>query len=216
VASSYRNLRATLDLGTGATPTRCVLVTSTPSSVGKGLTAAALAYAETGRRVVLIDADMDSPELHRMFGVVNGRGFAQLLAYARGLDDLVISELPQRNVRLVTAGLPDNDRTIAIVEARLRSVIESIRRDCDIIVIDGPALEDDLHPSLTLAAVADRTVLVATRGVSHLGQLASAVRHLAMVCGDTLGLVLYGASSGFDYVPVPKAETPLVDGVYVD
>lgn len=218
VASSYRNLRATLDLATGSPSTRCVLVTSTPSSVGKALTAAnlALAYAETGRRVVLIDADMDSPQLHRMFGVVNGRGFAQLLAYARGLDDLAISELPQRNLRLVTAGLPDNDRPIAIAEARLRSVIESIRRECDIIVIDGPALEDDLHPTLALAAVADRTVLVATRGVSHLAQLTSAVGHLALVCGDALGLVLYGASSSFDYVAVPKAETPMVDGVYVE
>jgi Mrp family chromosome partitioning ATPase len=212
-ASSFRNLRATLDLPTRGPLARSLLVTSSPLSPGKGRVAAnlALAYAETGRHVVLMDADMQAPEVHRIFGLTNVRGFARLLAYPAGFGDALAGESPHPNLRIVAAGVPGDDLSLGISEGRLREILDVTLRECDIVIIDGPALSDALHPVLALATVVDRTILVATSGRSHGRALRLAVDNLTMARPDSVDVVLYGASSGHDAIDLPRPETVSYD-----
>jgi polysaccharide biosynthesis transport protein len=135
---------------------------------GKSTTAAALAASIAGhsRRVLLIDADLRSPSLHRHFGVDCKRGLANCLDADVDLESLILSD-PRSGVSLLPAGGCHSRPLEVLSSARLREGIDAWRGSFDFILIDAPPVLPIADPRI-LAPLVDYCVFVARWGKTGL------------------------------------------------
>lgn len=139
-AEAFRSLRTSLVFAGAATPTRVVMVTSAQALEGKTTTACnlALALAINGSRVLLIDADMRRPGVHRALGIENGTGLSHVLSgQARMEDALVAHETP--NLWTITAGVPPPNPSELLSSESTRALIERAQQGrFDWVIFDTP------------------------------------------------------------------------------
>lgn len=189
-AESYNALRSALLYSTPDGLPRSILVTSTQAGEGKSTTSAAVAigFAKLGKRVVLVDADLRRPSLHKMFASPAAGGMSDLLIGQATLEDVAMP-VPDEGFWLVAAGpLPPNP-TDLLSGGRLAEVIRALEAAFDLVVIDGPpvlGLAD--APMLAANARATLFVLEANRGVR--GRTKSAIRRLRLTNAHILGALL--------------------------
>ena len=153
-AEAYRTLRANLEFASVDKKLTSLLVTSAQPGEGKTLTAAniAVAWAQAGRRVLLMDADLRLPMINKVFVSRNEVGLTTaLVKEAISLDGLV-TESWQPNLWILPSGpLPPNPAEL-LSSQRMRTLLETAQASFDLVVLD----------SSPLAAVADAAVLGAS------------------------------------------------------
>ena len=126
VAEAYRTLRTNIEFSSVDTPIRTLLVTSSTADEGKTVTAANLAvvFAQAGKRVLLVDADLRKPGVHRLFDLSNTHGLTTLLRNDSASLDAIAQPTEQDNLRVLTTGpLPANPAELAGSQ-RMRTVID--------------------------------------------------------------------------------------------
>ncbi len=156
----YRRLAATLHHAQADRGIKRVMITSAVTGEGKSLTATNLALTLSQsyrRRVLLIDADLRRPSMHRIFQVQNVFGLTEGLK-SRDERQLAIVEISEQ-LSLLTAGRPDPDPMSGLTSDRMRRILNEASTKFDWIVIDTPpvALLPDAN---LLAAMVDVAVLV--------------------------------------------------------
>jgi protein-tyrosine kinase len=156
----YRRLAATLHHAQGDRGIQIVMITSAVAGEGKSLTATNLALTLSQsyrRRVLLVDADLRRPSMHKIFQIHGTSGLTDgLRADAdRALSVLEISD----HLALLPAGAPDPDPMSSLTSARMRQILQEAASKFDWVIIDTPpvALLPDAN---LLAAMTDVTVLV--------------------------------------------------------
>jgi len=175
LTEQYRRMAAALHHAQLVQGTKVLMVTSAMPGDGKSYTATNLALTLSQsyrRRVLLIDADLRRPSLHRIFQVQNVFGLTEGLK-ARDERQLAIVEISEY-LSLLTAGRPDPDPMSGLTSDRMRRILNEASTKFDWIVIDTPpvALLPDAN---LLAAMVDVAVLVvgATRTPYDLVQRAA-------------------------------------------
>lgn len=171
------------------TPVQTVLVTSAVAREGKTTTAANLAasFAEAGRNVLLIDADVRHPQLHPLFGADGSPGLSDYLTDER-ITDLsdVVCPTESPGVNLVPGGAPVENPAALRLDA---SLLDAARRLADIVVIDSGPLLPVRGPSTLLPAV-DAVVVVARSGRTTGDAAKRTSEILAQVQAPVLGIAL--------------------------
>jgi capsular exopolysaccharide synthesis family protein len=203
LSEAYNSARTALQLSTADGVPASLFVTSTQPAEGKSTTSIALAksLAALGHRVLLVDADLRNPSLHRSFHVPNQSGLSSLLA---GQSSLGVEVRPTgiADLTLLPAGaLPPNPGEL-LAGRRLMTTLAEALTQYDHIVIDGPPIMG-LADAPLLASVADGTVLVIEAGETG-GQLAkTALKRINRGGVHILGALLtkfdFGGSFGGDY-----------------
>jgi len=190
LAESYRAVRTAILLSRPHAGTnRVLLVTSAAAGEGKTTTAANLAavIAGTGSRVLLIDADMRKPNLHRRFGLPNKKGLSSLLA---DLEDGA-GPLPSgiENLEVLPSGpLPPNPSEL-LDRNRLAPLLDRIGGAYDRIVIDSPPILLVSDASI-LSTLADTIVLVVRAGSTSTDTVRRGIKQLYRGEETGLGVVL--------------------------
>jgi receptor protein-tyrosine kinase len=191
-AEAYRALRTAIRFLATEQPLRSIVVTSPASGEGKSLTAAnlAVAFAESGARVVIVDADLRRPRLHSMFGVSGDVGVTSVLSGEVALRDAMQVWGP--NLAVLPAGpLPPNPAELVGSEAMAR-MLTALDDDLaiDLLIVDAPAVlpvTDDVALSTQVSAV----VMVVRAGKTRRDAAAEAIRRLDVVApGQVIGCVL--------------------------
>jgi capsular exopolysaccharide synthesis family protein len=202
---SYRMLRTNVDFTPGRDTAKSLLVTSSKRGEGKSTTAAnlALALAQTGRHVVLIDADMRNPTLHQLFDTDNAMGLAVILHSRDAIVDPAQDlQLVADNLKLLPSGpIPQNPAEL-LASRRLQYVIEQLRRDADFIIVDSPPILEVTDAS-SVATGVDGTILVAEAYRTRRRDLRQALQTLSQVNATVLGMVL-------NKMRVPRNHSPLL------
>jgi protein-tyrosine kinase len=162
----YRRLAASLHHAQGARGLKIVMIASAVSSEGKSLTAANLAMTLSEsyrRRVLLVDADLRRPSLHRLFRLANLTGLSDGLR-AAGTSTLPVTQLSE-GLAVLTAGQPDADPMGSLTSDRMRQVLQEASESYDWVLLDTPpvALMPDAN---LLAAMVGGAVLVIRAGVT--------------------------------------------------
>lgn len=206
-SEAYRGLWTELDGVVRDHPLGVLAVTSPRTGEGKSAVAAnlAAAVAQSGRKVVLVDADLRSPQVHRLFGIGNDQGLSSVLLGQAPLQPCVQRLDRERNVALLPAGPVPPDPTRLLSSARLRLAIESLAAASDLVVIDAPPVRPTADP-INLAQVADATLLVATAGVTDQLEWTETVGRLRMVGADVIGTVLLRPGAGVRDAPGRRDE----------
>ncbi|MGB3137348.1 MAG: polysaccharide biosynthesis tyrosine autokinase [Nodosilinea sp.] len=140
VSAAFQMLQANLKFTSSDTSHRIITVTSSVAEEGKSEVSANLAatLAHSGRKVLLIDADLRSPSQHHIWDVINRAGLSQVLIREETQQD-VIHQIFE-NLTLITAGaLPPNPLAILDSE-RMGDLLQQLKRQYDYIIIDTPPL----------------------------------------------------------------------------
>jgi capsular exopolysaccharide synthesis family protein len=190
-AEAYRSVRTCLCLGPSR-EARTVLITSPIQGDGKSTTASnlAIALAQAGERVLLIDADLHRPVQQAVFGADAdaGGGLAALLT-DKALPSDVIKQTAQPGLHLLPAGpLPQNPSELLGCQD-FKKALELLSRSFDRIVIDSPPLLR-FNDARILAASVDVTLLVLRMNQSLRSIGMTAVERLAQVGANVLGVVV--------------------------
>lgn len=160
VLEEYRRLAALLHHTQLERGSQVLMVTSAVAGEGKTLTSTNLALTLSGsygRNVLLIDADLRRPSLHRMFNVSNASGLSDLLAVGSSTTPALLSLSPR--LTLLTAGRPDHDPMAALTSSRMKQLITEARTGFDWIIVDTPPVGLLTDASL-LASMVDLALLV--------------------------------------------------------
>lgn len=141
-SEAFRSLRTTLVAQSGASGATLVAVTSAQPLEGKTTTAAnvAMALAVGGARVLLIDADMRRPSVHKVVRLSNERGLSQLLAGQARMRE-VVQRTHDPNLLVITAGRTPSNPSELLASERMRALVAGLETGpFDWIIIDTPPI----------------------------------------------------------------------------
>jgi capsular exopolysaccharide synthesis family protein len=196
-AEAYRALRTAIRFIDPDSPLHTILVTSPGPNDGKSTIAAnfAVAVAQSGERVVLIDADLRRGRLLDQFGLPEGGGVTSVVTGAANLDD-VLQDWQQLLDVMGTGPFPPNPAELLGSQA-MANLLDQLREVVDVVVIDAPPVLP-VTDAVALSTQVDGVLLVARDGKSHRHSLSEARRRLDGVGANVIGCVLNAARSNAD------------------
>jgi capsular exopolysaccharide synthesis family protein len=188
-AEQYRSLRTRIKRADSGRSVRTIVVTSPNKGDGKSLTAANLAITmaqEFQQRVLLVDADLRRPTIHKLFGFQEGPGLADVLMGGAELNDVLV-EVPDYHLTLLPAGSLPSHPAELLGSAAMRRVLDALRARFDRVLIDMPPVAPlaDLH---IVAPLADALLMIVRAGVTPKPAIERALAGLDV--SKVLGLVL--------------------------
>jgi capsular exopolysaccharide synthesis family protein len=217
LSESYFSILTSLQFSTPQGTPRTLMLTSAQAKEGKSTTSLALALGllRIGSRVLLIDADMRNPSLHKTFGRTLESGLSNLLTGKGQLKDY-IQETGRPNLSLLMAGqVPPNPAELLSGDAAARLIAEAAKQ-FDHVIVDGPPVLG-LADAPLLSRAVESTVLVIEAGRTSAAQAKHAVGRLFAVRAHIIGAILtkfdvrsagYGYGYGYEYEYGEKAERP--------
>jgi succinoglycan biosynthesis transport protein ExoP len=211
-AEEYRRVRMNLDGLIKEHEIRSIVVSSAIAGEGKTLIAANLgiAFAQSGHRVVLVDADLRRSELTEVMGLTPVQGLTDVLAKAVPIERALASWRPELHLDLLAAGSPHQNPSELLDSRRFAAVLDALSMRADLVILDTPALLPATDAAV-LARLTGGAVLVARAGSTRADQLVGAVESLHSVDARVLGVVVnrlptrrrrYGAA----YVSEPRSK----------
>ncbi len=143
---------------------RVILVTSALPGEGKSLTSAHLArsIARSGRSVILVDADMRRPVQNELFGTDEPIGLADVLSKRLSLNEAVVTS-DTSDLWILHSGKPDRNPTELIALPEMAEIVNQLRNEVDVVLIDAPACAV-VADALLLAPHADAVLYVISAG----------------------------------------------------
>ena len=190
-AESFRTLRTNLLFQGSVEPIHTLVVSSAVPGEGKTTTASnlAVAYAQQGLRVLLVDCDLRKPRMNELFRVPRKPGVTELVLGQVSLGHAVQAFEAVENLYLLPAGqLPPNP-TELLGGNRMREVLATLREEFDIVILDTPPLSGGADGAI-LGAMVDGVILVVRAGQTDREQVRHAGRQLATVGANLLGAVM--------------------------
>jgi len=190
-AEAFRSLRTNIMYAAVDRPLRRLMITSPTPQEGKTTVASSLAVviSQNEKRVLLMDADMRRPQLHRKFGLQNRLGLSEL--FVQPLDTIVsmiqASALPRLAV-MTSGGLPPNPSEL-LTSKMMGQILDKLNQAFDVIVIDTPPVLT-VTDAAALAPAMDGVVLVVKPGVTKLGAFQQALEQLRAGNARVLGVVM--------------------------
>ena len=190
LAEAYRSLRTALQFATEDGAPKTLLVTSSQPGEGKSTTSASLAanFAQLGQRVLLIDADLRNPSLHKVLKVDNSFGLSNFLSGATEASQLVQNCSMEGVTFMGTGPLPPNPAEL-LARPRFASLLTLASETFDIIIIDGPPVMG-LADAPIIASMTKGTMLVVETAHTRRGIVRDAVKRLEFARARLVGVVL--------------------------
>jgi capsular exopolysaccharide synthesis family protein len=140
ITEAYRSLRTNLSFVSPDKPVKTVLITSSGPGEGKSLTISnlAMAYAQMGKKTLLIDTDLRRPVQHRIFGVKREPGFSDLFIKDNPDFDGIIKKTVKENLYLLTAGIFTPNPAELLGSNKMEKFLVYFRQNFDIVFFDTP------------------------------------------------------------------------------
>jgi capsular exopolysaccharide synthesis family protein len=190
VTEAFRTLRSNIEFSGEESPPRTILVTSSRPGEGKTTIASNLAaiYAQAGKRVILVDADLRRPSIHRALGLPNRLGLSTLFRDSVKPEQVwKYWNAASRGMYVITSGtLPANPAELLGSEKMLH-LMADLRQRADIIIFDGPPMM--LADAQLISALMDGVVLVLQPGKSPSDEARSTLEQLRRSGAKVLGTV---------------------------
>jgi len=204
ISESFNSIRTSLSLASPNGTPRSFMVTSTQAGEGKSTVCYALVQgiAKLGRSVVLIDADLRRPNVHRLFDIKNQTGVSSILTGSSSIDACLIRNAAS-NVDIITAGPIPPDATELLAGAQFGMLVRDLCGRYDHVVIDSAPLLG-LADAPLVASNVDGVVYVVEAARTSVRNIQNAVGRLKQSDTPLIGVILSRfdanqAGYGYDY-----------------
>ncbi len=191
MAESYRALRTSLLLSNLGAPPKVIMVTSARPQEGKTTTSinTAIVLAQKGVRVLLMDADLRRPSVHKTLGMGPRSGLSNVLTGSATVQQTITTSPILPNLFIMPAGTPPPNPAELLASANMRELITELREQYDHIVIDTPPTLS-VTDAVVLSPRADATILVIRSGQTTKQALRRARDILMQVNAHVAGVLL--------------------------
>ncbi len=190
-SEAYRTLRTAVEFLAEEHGYKSFVVTSPLPEEGKTATTANLgaAIAQTGRRVILISADLRRPTLEGYFGVPREPGLSGRLLDPLTLMYTYIKETPIANLQVMPSGAIPHNPAELLTTPRLNQVIDQLVERFDMVIFDSPPVLPVADAAI-IASKADATILVVDGAKTRRSAVEHAREALDKVSANVIGVVL--------------------------
>lgn len=191
LAENYRVIRTNILLSSADKHPKNIVIASTSPQDGKTATAVNLAtiLAQSGGPVLIVDADLRRPRIHKIFGIDNKTGLSTYLAGASDIQFESTKHLP--NLSIIPSGpLPPNPSEL-LGSNRMKELITLLEGRFDFIIWDSPPLFS-VAESLVLSKMLDGTIIVTKAGTTTYEDLERGLKSLSDIGARFLGVVING------------------------
>src|SRR5271166_5070302 len=191
MAESYRALRTSLLLSNLGAPPKVIMVTSALPQEGKTTTSinCAVVLAQKVIRVLLIDADLRRPSIHKTLGMGPRSGLSNVLTGSATLEQAITRSPILPNLSILPAGTPPPNPAELLASTNMRDVLEQLRGQYDHIVVDTPPTLS-VTDAVVLSPRADAIVLVIRSGQTTKNALRRSRDILTQVNAKVVGVLL--------------------------
>lgn len=190
VSEAFRSLRTNLEFTKVDQALDKILITSSGPGEGKTTIAINLAtiIAQSGKRVLLIDADMRRPRIHTIFGISNRMGLSTLFRGNAAVQSVIRPVQGMHNVFIMPSGSPPPNPTELLASAKMDHILQEASQFVDMIIVDSP-------PSLVadyqvLASKLDGVLVIIQPGHTRADAAYAMLEQIGRVNGRALGVVL--------------------------
>jgi len=190
ISEQFRTVRTNINFSMPDQDLKTLLFTSSTPGEGKSTCAAnvAIVFAQEGKKVLLIDADMRKPTVHYTFHITNSTGLSNLLTRKWELQD-VVNETEIEGLHLVTCGpIPPNPAEL-LGSKTMDALIEELKTHYDIIIFDAPPLLSVADAQI-LSNKCEGTILVLNSGMTEKANALKAKEALVSSKANILGTML--------------------------
>ncbi|MEZ6120084.1 MAG: CpsD/CapB family tyrosine-protein kinase [Pirellulaceae bacterium] len=189
-ADAFRALRTAINVRIRANRAKVIQIASANKRDGKTTIAAnlAISFAQSGKRVLLVDADLQSPRLHTLFHLSPTDGLSTVLVEAAEVHDAVLSSSVE-NLSILPSGPCPTTPADTLETPRLKELFDRLRDDYDLVLVDSPGMLQ-VSDSRIIAAQSDGVLLVISHGTNNRHQVLRSVEMLKFSETPILGVVL--------------------------
>jgi non-specific protein-tyrosine kinase len=193
-SEAYRTLRMNLQFASLDHKIHALLITSPGPGEGKSTTLANLAVtmAQVEQRVVMVDCDLRRPHLHQVFGLSNEVGLTTMMVDDEALENPPLQDTPIKDLRLLASGTLPPRPSDLLGSQRMEKVIERLRDEADILLLDAPPLMA-VTDAVVLSTKVDGVLLVVSAGETRRENVQRAIERLTKVGANIVGSVLNNA-----------------------
>ena len=188
-AECFKALRTSVLLSSADRPPKRLLVTSMSAKEGKTTIAANLAatLAMSENTVLLVDADMRRPSIHKVFEVPNSKGLSSYLAGAA--KEKIIHKIDEMGLSVIPSGpVPPNPSEL-LTSGKLKSLLQTLDEKFDFIIIDSAPVMGATD-SLLLSKAVDGTIIVGRAGQTTYDLLGKGLKSFKEIESPVLGMVI--------------------------
>lgn len=190
ISEQYRMIRSNIMFSGIDKEIKRIVVTSAAPSAGKSTTAAniAVAYAQAGKRVLLIDGDLRKPTVQYTFETKNVFGLSNLITDQIKLEQAIQNTMVE-NLSIMTSGpIPPNPSEL-LASSKFEELIDSLQEYFDFIVIDTPPILA-VTDAVIMSTIVEGTILVTNVETNNKQHLIKAKDMLEKSDSNILGVVL--------------------------
>lgn len=195
IAEAFGKLTANIEATFSGSPPHVLLLTSPEPTAGKNVVLAnlAVALAQSGRRVIVVDADLRSPSQHRIFGLDKAEGLTNLLQNPDLDLSVVLRPTTIENLRLLQTGTALLNPALALASLPMRAVIRGLRGEAEMILFDTPPVSVVNDAAILAAQLEGGSVLLVTTFASiRTGMVERAIHELEKVHAVPAGAIING------------------------
>ena len=202
-SESIRTLRTNLQFSSVDEKIKTILVTSSVPSEGKSFVAANLAsaFAQTGKRVLIVDCDLRKGRQHKIFGVSGKKGLSNLLIGEIEKYKEYVAKTNVKDVYLIPRGIFPPNPSELLNSKKNALLITLLKKDFDIVILDGAPIIG-LSDSLILSSIVDKVLVVSALNYTKKTDLRNTITALNNVNANIAGFVannLVHGKGGYGY-----------------
>ena len=190
VSEAFRSIRTNLSFLSPDNPLNNILITSSGASEGKSLvlTNLAISIAQNDQKVIIIDADLRKPMLHRFFGMTNFNGLSNILTDEITFEE-ALRETDTKNLSMISTGVMPPNPAELLSSKKMELVLDKAEKEADVVLLDSPpaiAVTD----AVILSNKVDGVIIVVASHETHRDMLVATKDKLKKAHANIIGTIL--------------------------
>lgn len=192
-SDAFRALGASLEIvGAGKNIRAAMIANANPKDAKTSIAANwAVIHAQQGKRVILLDGDLKCPHLHRLFGLENKKGLADLADVQLNVKSVCVAVKGVDGLSLIAAGAASRDSVAWLNADKLEQFLGSLKNAAELTIVNGPSLET--ADAQILASKVDAVLLVVRQGHTRVETAQTALERLRVIDANVIGVILDGS-----------------------